>query len=1074
MDHPAPLIVTKILRPRRRDDLLHRRRLVDFIHAHIDRKLIILSAPAGYGKTSLLIDYVHDSELPVCWYTLDERDSDPRVFLEYLVASIRRRFPDFGQRISVILRSDESHLPDWETIAAALVNDMVEAIGEYFVIVLDDYHVLDEDSGVHNLLDKLLRYLPEHCHILLASRTLPPLTLTRMAARQEVDGLGVDELRFTAHEIQQLMKQNYDLELPEAQAQELARELDGWIAGLLLTRHTLWKGLFAGMIRAQGEAQVFEYLASEVFEQQPEEIQRFLLESAVLDALSPVICDELLEIDDSAAILHRLELQNLFISRLEGPGEWYRYHQLFRDFLVSRLRTTEPQRYRALHLKAASLFVERREPAPAIQHYLEAEAYKQAAEAIEAVADETFNRGRWTTLARWINALPEDTLLAQPRLMTHRAKVRIQLGQLTDAIRELDRACEVFQTDEEPEYHAEALVFKSVALRMQGNYEEAIRQCEQALEVLGHDDSPVAAHAYRNIGILYGILGQLSESVEQLTCALRLYEGLEEEAYHIASVQHDLATTYLRAGDLTRASAYYRQALRHWRETDNFARISETLNGMGCALYYQGAYESARELLEEALLEARKAQYARAEAAVLAGLGDIARAVGRYDEALSTYGQALRVAEEIDEESIVVYVLNAIGLTYCIQGDYNRARTSIAEALSLGERSGSAYDIGLSQDALGMLCQTRADLDAAVQYFMEARNQFDKCGAKRELAIANLHLAQALFQQQVSSPDAITYLKQALDLADELGYDHFLIAEGGRSVELYKQAVARPGSNGRLAVILKDLGEEVPQTPAGAEVTGARESREPALQIRALGQAQVWLNGEQITKKQWDSATTKELFFYLLAHPEGVRKDKILEVFWPEATPAKASSAFHSTNYRLRRALQNHNCILYKDGVYIINPDLSYWYDVEAFQALIEQAKSAESQEERAAIYLQAIELYRGDYLEEFYSDWHYFQREELQRQYFEALASVAEYYRESGRAEDALPLYEKIVAVDPYQEEIHREIMRTYLELGQRAAAVKHYLELEAFLREDLDIDPMPETTALYEAILHGEEQPQ
>ncbi|MFQ5858766.1 MAG: hypothetical protein ACE5LU_24460, partial [Anaerolineae bacterium] len=268
MNYPAPLIATKILRPRRRDDLLHRRRLVDIIHNHIDRKLIILSAPAGYGKTSLLIDYAHDTELPVCWYTLDERDSDPRVFLEYLVASVHRHYPDFGQRISAILHGDESGLPNWETIAGALVNDMVDRISEYFVIVLDDYHSLDDDADVHALLDTLLQYLPEHCHILLASRTLPPLTLTRMAARQEVEGIGVDELRFTAHEIQQLMKQNYDLDLPDGQAEELAQGLDGWIAGLLLTRHTLWKGLFAGMIRAHGESQVFEYLATEVFGQQ--------------------------------------------------------------------------------------------------------------------------------------------------------------------------------------------------------------------------------------------------------------------------------------------------------------------------------------------------------------------------------------------------------------------------------------------------------------------------------------------------------------------------------------------------------------------------------------------------------------------------------------------------------------------------------------------------------------------------------------------------------------------------------------------------------------------------------------
>lgn len=1072
MNNPAPMIVTKILRPRRRDDLLHRRRLVDALHAHIDRKLIILSAPAGYGKTSLLIDFAHDTDLPVCWYSLDGSDSDPRAFLEYLVASIRRQFPDFGQQLNAILHSGESRFPNPETIAGALVNDIVEDIDEHFVVVLDDYHLIEDGSGVHAFLDTLLRYLPEHCHILLASRTLPPLTLTRLVARQQVDGLGTDELRFTAHEIQHLMRRSYDLDLPDEQALELAQESDGWIAGLLLTRDTLWKGLFADMIRAQGEAQVFEYLATEVFEQQSEEVQEFLLHSAILDQMSPVLCETFLKTDDAREIFRHLESQNLFIYRLEGPDEWYRYHQLFREFLLSRLQSIDLQRYHKLHLQAANLYLQRSEPAAAIQHYLEAGADQEAADIIESVADETFNTGHWTTLARWIEALPRDMLFNRPRLMIHQAKGWIQSGQLTDAIRELDRACKVFQVKGHSEHQAEALTFKSVALRMQGHYEEALHQCEHALDVLDHDESPIIAQAYRNIGIIYGILGKLSESAEWLSQALCLYEE-QGETYHVASVQHDLATTCLRTGDLASASTYYRLALRHWRETNNVARISETLNGMGCAFYYQGAYESARELLEEALVEARRAQYARVEAAVLAGLGDVARGEEKYTQALRNYEQALNVAEEIGEESIIIYVLNAMGHTYCVVEDHDRARTCITEALSLAEQCGSSYDIGLSQDALGVLSYTRSELDRAVQYFTEARDHFNECDAKRDLAIADLHLAQALFEKAPSS-DAIGYLQQALDLADELGYDHFLVAEGERSVVLYKETVARQDSNGRLVRVLEQLGEEAPAAASQPETETSLPEAEPRLRIQALGQAQVWLDGAQVTKKQWDSATTKELFFYLLAHPEGVRKDKILEVFWPEAPPDKASSAFHSTNYRLRRALQNQECILYENSVYLINPELSYWYDVETFEELIGEAKSTDSAEERASIYLQAIELYRGNYLEEFYSDWPYFKREELQREYFEALTHVAEYYRGHDQAEEALSLYERIVAEDPYQEEIYREIMRVHLECGQRALAVKRYRELEEFLRKDLDIDPMPETTALYETILESDDQPE
>jgi DNA-binding SARP family transcriptional activator/Flp pilus assembly protein TadD len=577
------------------------------------------------------------------------------------------------------------------------------------------------------------------------------------------------------------------------------------------------------------------------------------------------------------------------------------------------------------------------------------------------------------------------------------------------------------------------------------------------------------AHAYRSLGICYGNMGRLSDSVAQLLAALELYEAQHRRDY-VASVEHDLATTYLRTGDLARASTHYRRALHRWRETQNSARISETLNGMACALYYQGAYAAARELLEEALLEARQARYARVEAAVLASLGDVARSLGESERALEHYEEALEVAERVAEGPIVIPVLNAIGLVQRSLGQQDRARSYIQQALQLAQESGSAYEMGRGHDALGLLLYADSRLDGAIEHFLEARDYFAQCDAKRELAVVNVHLAQALFEATDSDEEPAEYLRRAVGLADELGYDHFLVQEGRRSPSLYRQAVRRLDNNGRLRRVLEQLGADMPPRKEQAEPEVAALRDEPALRIKAFGQAQVWLHGEQITKKQWDSATTKELFFYLMAHPEGARKDKILEVFWPEATPAKASSAFHSTNYRLRRALNDQTCILYKNGVYMINPELTYWYDVEAFEALMAQAETTESAEERTNIFREAVELYKGDYLDEFYSDWHFFQREELQRAYFDALIHLAAYYREQDRPEEALSLYDVILSADPYQEEIHREIMRTHIERGERAAAVKRYHELRDFLLEDLEIEPMPETTVLYEEILAGE----
>jgi hypothetical protein len=184
MPETPTVMITKVLLPRKQPGLLHRQRLVDFIHEHIDRKLVLVSASAGYGKTSLLVDFAHDTDLPVCWYSVDKADRDPRVFLEYLMASIRQQFPDFGPRTESALTTMAKTNGQLKTLISTLVND-IHDVPDYFALIIDDYHFVDESQEVNPLVDDLLRYLPENCHLVISSRTLPHLIFSRLIAHQE-------------------------------------------------------------------------------------------------------------------------------------------------------------------------------------------------------------------------------------------------------------------------------------------------------------------------------------------------------------------------------------------------------------------------------------------------------------------------------------------------------------------------------------------------------------------------------------------------------------------------------------------------------------------------------------------------------------------------------------------------------------------------------------------------------------------------------------------------------------------------------------------------------------------------
>ena len=263
-----PLITSKIRRPRRQPSVLPRRRLIDALHNSVEHKLILVSAAAGYGKTSLLIDYAHDTELPVCWYSLDHNDGHVFTFIEYLVASIRQRFPQFGQRVLDALHSYSGPPEAVEPFVRLILSEIEENVDQYFVLILDDYHQVAESPSVNALIDGLLVYLPEHCHLVLASRGVPrQLNLTRLVARLEVQGLGAEHLRFTTDEISQVLAKLGRKDLSEGQIRLLAERSEGWITGVLLAAQTDWTGTAHDIMSLSGESPgVFEFMATEILE----------------------------------------------------------------------------------------------------------------------------------------------------------------------------------------------------------------------------------------------------------------------------------------------------------------------------------------------------------------------------------------------------------------------------------------------------------------------------------------------------------------------------------------------------------------------------------------------------------------------------------------------------------------------------------------------------------------------------------------------------------------------------------------------------------------------------------------
>lgn len=606
MSTPYPLITTKIRTPRLRQTHLRRERLLNHLHNSIQNKLILIAAGAGYGKTSLLIDYAHDTDLPVCWYSLDAHDAHVPTFVEYLVASIQQRFPQFGEPVRALLRTHDGPPEDVEPFVRVLINEIEHSINTYFVLILDDYHEVIESEPVNALVDGLLRYLPEQCHVILASRGIPRrLTLTRLAARQEVVGLGVEHLRFTADEIGALLRSLGRLDLSEAQITTLAERSEGWITGILLAAQTNWTGATHDILQITGATGgVFDFMAEEILGRQPPELQRFLKGSALFNEMTPPLCDALLEITNSADLLRRLSEESLFTFPLDAEGTWYQYHQLFREFLVTKLEQDDPDAYRRLCLRQAELLAHRGNLQPAIDGYLAARAYGAAADAIEIVAQETFDAGNWDPLKTWLDALPDDVLTMHPRLLVFRARLHVETGALYEAAPLLERAYRVYHERGDALGAARALIQTATLQRLRGRLREAIQTSREALAMVADSDALASILARRCIGICQVMLGHLSEGIEELRGALALAEASADDI-NAAHVTHDIGSAAVMRGELASARQYYHQALMYWRKVGNASALASTLQSLGVVYHYLGQYTEAENRFEEGLSKAR-------------------------------------------------------------------------------------------------------------------------------------------------------------------------------------------------------------------------------------------------------------------------------------------------------------------------------------------------------------------------------------------------------------------------------------------------------------------------------------
>jgi len=1038
-----PTFQTKLIVPVRRNATVRRERLLARLNETASGGVGVIRSPAGFGKTTLLVDFCEQAPGSIFWLSLDEWDRDWQTLANYLLMATARG----GDPVDPVGR---------EPLAVmAEVSQRLAAANQSYLI-LDDFHALDGADDALDAIDILIRRLPTNCSLVLATRTSPSVaSLAKLRVSGAVTDIGPAELAFNSEEIRQVWGSFQERPLSADHLKSLLKMTDGWPAAVSLACRS---GRLSSEV-SSGESNLAAYLAAEVVNKLPRELQRFLLRVSVLDVLDGDAGSKLdgsVNSGEASAAIRALDGNGIPLSWLSTDPPRVTLHPLLRDFLKDKLREGDFEQYLELQLLAGKVMAARGAISEAVRHFVAANAWPTLAALIEVEAPRSYRLGRWATILAWLHAMPERDRRAYPCLLVWECRILSRLGRADQALSAVDEGMRTLAGSDSP-LAAELETVRSEALRTRGDIGQAIEAARRAkaMAFTVNANIEVMSQARRELGVGLMVQGDFQGAIDELATVLAL-ESERGDSAQVAYLHGVLGSSYGALGRLSASAHHLERAREKWSELGNNKELAWALNNLGVAYWLLGRDTDARATLTDCIARSREGGNRRAEGFALVSIADADRFGGDLGVSARGYAEALAIGRELGEQTLQTYALIGAADVERRRGDLPSAGSLVQEARASAESRGATFEMGLAVSVQARIEHQSGRLSDAIELFLEADRLFQKTGAAKEQAENLLLFGATLLPSRASRSLLSSLLARIPPLIEAAGSTSALDRHADERRAAAKYAVARRIAPDFYRPLLKDPGLRLATSRAG--------QGHPSVAVVALGGFAVTVDNRSVERIEWEGDKSKELFLLLLLSDRPLTRDEIVENLWPEHPGSHAPSVFHTTLHRARRATYPEAIIEF-DGAYVLQPNGVFHSDVRELKTALQSASHSRDEDTKVEALTRACSLYVGALAPGVKGVWLDGTRSRFEQSFIAAAKQLGR-LRKTAAPEEAAQAFERVLEIDPYDEDACLGAMQSHINAGDHATAAAIYKRFRDALRAELDQPPGDELQQLYQRV--------